>query len=209
MPTKQAVSARRKGIMRLASRYDREPAHSRQVARLALLIFDQTAQLHKLDGAARELLEYACLLHDIGWAAGETKHKRFSYEIIKAADLDAFSEAQKEIIASVARYHGVKPPREHHPWNQVLSPEDKRRVRYLSAIIRIADALDRNHLALIEDVKCSVAGGEMTLELKSSYHPQGEIWALRRKKDYFERLFKTRVEVKHSAVPPPYEPPTA
>ena len=181
--------------MRLAKQYDHEPAHSQQVSRLALRIFDETEPLHQLDEGARELLEYACLLHDIGWCEGRAKHKRRSYEMIQAARLDGFSEEEREIVASVARYHGKKPPREGHPWNQKLSLEDKRKVRFLSAIIRVADALDRSHTAAVEDIECTLKNGEIGLKLKTSSHPHAEIWALRRKKDYFEEIFRAKLEL--------------
>jgi len=165
------------------------------VARLALRIFDQTAPLHQLDQGARELLEYACLLHDIGWCEGRAKHKRRSYEMIQSAPLDGFSVEAREIVASVARYHGTKPPREAHPWNQKLSPADKRKVRFLSAIIRIADALDRSHTAAIEDIECTLKDGEIGMKLTTSSPPHAEVWALRRKKDYFEEIFRSKLEL--------------
>jgi len=187
--------SRKESILRLAKRFDSEPGHSQQVTRLALRLFDQTAALHQLDSDSRELLEYACLLHDIGWSGGETKHKRQSYEMIKAARLDGFSNAEREIIASVARYHGRKPPRENHPWKTVLSPQDKRRVRYLSAIIRVADSLDRTHTDAVEDIECSIKNERILLKLKTAYHPDAELWALHRKKMYFEELFQMKLEV--------------
>jgi len=147
--------SREESVVRLAQRYDPDPAHSQQVRRLALKIFDGTALLHQLDDGARELLEYACILHDIGWSGGESKHKRRSYKMVKSGTLYGFSDAEREVIASVARYHGVKPPGKKHQWNKVLSSEDKKKVRYLSAIIRIADALDTSHKTMVEDFACS------------------------------------------------------
>ncbi|NQT81484.1 HD domain-containing protein [bacterium] len=195
MPERKDENPRKISIVRLAERYDREPAHSRQVVHLALRIFDEIATLHQLDCGARELLEYACLLHDIGYSGGDAKHKRRSYEMIQLAPLDGFSEAEREIVASVARYHGTKPPRAHHSWNQKLSAEEKRTVRYLSAIIRVADALDRSHTAAVSDLKCSIRGGEIVLKLKTTSLPHAEIWALRRKKEYFEKLFRSKLKV--------------
>ncbi len=195
LPETKAESGRRESVLRLAERFDHDPAHSQQVTRLALRLFDGTAPLHRLDHDSRELLEYACLLHDIGWSGGETKHKRRSYEMIQSAALDGFSEAEREIVASVARYHGAKPPRDAHPWNQKLSPEEKRNVRYLSAIIRIADALDRSHKAAIEDLECALSKGTIVVRLKCSHRPDAEIWALRRKKGYFEETFRSKLRV--------------
>jgi len=195
VPQPESKSSQRQSVLRLAERYDQDPPHSRQVTRLALRIFDQTTPLHHLHHDARELLEYAALLHDIGWSGGETKHKRRSYEMIQSAPLDGFSEDEREIIASVARYHGAKPPREHHPWNEKLSPKDRKTVCYLSAIIRIADALDRSHTAAVENVECSLKDDRIILKLDVSHHPHAEIWAVRHKKGYFEQTFGSKLEV--------------
>ncbi len=192
----KSEQSRRESVLHLRRRYDEDPDHSRQVARLALRLFDQTSRLHQLDLRSRELLEYACLLHDIGWAGGETKHKRRSYEMIRLASLEGFSEAEREIIASVARYHGTKPPREHHVWNHILPPGGKKEIGYLSAIIRIADALDRSHSGAVEDVECTFGEDEIILKLRVSHKPHAELWALGRKKGYFEEVLGVKVVVR-------------
>jgi exopolyphosphatase/guanosine-5'-triphosphate,3'-diphosphate pyrophosphatase len=192
----KSEQSRRESVLQLRRHYDEDPDHSRRVARLALRLFDQTSRLHQLDLRSRELLEYACLLHDIGWAGGEMKHKRRSYEMIRSASLEGFSEAEREIMASVARYHGAKPPREHHVWNHTLSPGGKKEIRYLSAIIRIADALDRSHSGAVEDVECTVGEDEIILKLKVLHQPHAELWALARKKGYFEEVLGVKMVVR-------------
>lgn len=194
--SEQAVSlSRKESVLRLARQYDPDPPHSGQVTRLALRIFDQTEPLHHLGNDARELLEYACLLHDIGWSAGETKHKRRSYETIKSATLGGFSDAEREIIASVARYHGRKPPKKGHAWKKTLSNKDKEKVRYLSAIIRVADALDRTHKGVVEDLTCFTDNDRIVLQLKSRSPADEELQSLAGKKKYFEKIFGRTVEM--------------
>ncbi len=195
MSEREGRCSRKESVLRLAGRCDPEPGHSRQVARLALRIFDETGALHRLDSDSRELLECACLLHDIGWSGGEAKHKRRSYEMIKSASLDGFSDAEREIIASVARYHGAKPPSESHPWSQNLSPQDKKKVRYLSAIIRVADALDRTHSDAVKNLECSLQKRNVTFKIEASRYPVAEMWALSRKKGYFEETFRIKLRI--------------
>jgi exopolyphosphatase/guanosine-5'-triphosphate,3'-diphosphate pyrophosphatase len=186
--------SRRDSVLQVAKRFDPEPAHSQRVCHLALRLFDETAELHQLDSDSRELLEYACVLHDIGWSGSQTKHKRRSYDMIKSASLDGFSDAEKEIIASVARYHGVKPPKKKHTWNEVLSPRDKKKVRYLSAIIQVADALDRTHTDAVQDINCSIKKKKIVLSLATSHPPDEELLALSRKKKYFEEIFERKLK---------------
>ena len=59
-----AAEVRRRSVEALAG----ETAHGKQVARLALALFDATAVDLELPARTRELLEYAALLHDIGHA---------------------------------------------------------------------------------------------------------------------------------------------
>ncbi|HEX7485791.1 MAG TPA: Ppx/GppA phosphatase family protein, partial [Vicinamibacterales bacterium] len=57
---------RRRSVVELGERCRWYPEHSEHVARLALSLFDQTRGIHQLGDRAREWLEYAALLHDIG-----------------------------------------------------------------------------------------------------------------------------------------------
>jgi exopolyphosphatase/guanosine-5'-triphosphate,3'-diphosphate pyrophosphatase len=114
--------------------------------------------------------------------------------MIKSARLNGFSDAEREIIASVARYHGRKPPKKGHAWNKILSKKDKEKVRYLSAIIRVADALDRTHRAVVEDLRCLIDNDRIVLQLKSRSPADEELQSLARKKGYFEKLFGRTVE---------------
>ena len=61
-------------------------------------------------------------------------------------------------------------------------------MRYLAAILRIADALDRTHARLVRAVRCSVAGRTVEIRIDADGDPELEIWAARRKGDLFEEL---------------------
>ncbi len=63
-------------VMSLCLRSRWPEAHSRQVAQLALELFDSTVALHGLDAEDRELLELGALLHDIGEHVSRDGHAR-------------------------------------------------------------------------------------------------------------------------------------
>ena len=77
-------------MIELAERCAWEADHSRQVAALALTMFDFTKRIHGLGDREREWLEYAGLLHDIGNHISYEKHHRHSYYLIKNGDLRGF-----------------------------------------------------------------------------------------------------------------------
>ncbi|MBI3759163.1 MAG: Ppx/GppA family phosphatase, partial [Deltaproteobacteria bacterium] len=74
---------RRNSVLRLARKCGQENPHPRQIVKLALQIFDQTATVHGMNNAAREMLEYAAWLHDAGRAIGFERHEQLSYYIIR------------------------------------------------------------------------------------------------------------------------------
>lgn len=75
-------------VLELAYRYNPEDVtHMEQDAYLATTIFRLTRELHELPQEYEELLEYAALLHDIGYFYGYDQHHRHAYELIVAADI--------------------------------------------------------------------------------------------------------------------------
>src|SRR5258708_39845934 len=100
---------------------------------------------HKLERGDRKLLEFAAILHDIGYFVSGAGHHRHAMMMILTEPLLPFSRDEVKIIANVARYHRKALPTQEHTVFGTLSDIDRRRVAYLAALLRIADALDRSH----------------------------------------------------------------
>ncbi len=179
---------RRRSVMELARRCQFREDHGAQVARLALSIFHQTRRLHKLADADAELLEYAALLHDIGFYISPHRHHRHTEYLIKSHAMTGFSRSEVEIIALTARHHRKAPPRRGRGIMKPMSKPEARRVRYLAAILRVADALDRTHARLVRAVRCSVSPQTIEVRVNADGDPELELWAARRKGDLFEKL---------------------
>jgi len=179
---------RRRSVMELARRCQFREEHGTHVARLALSLFHQTRRLHKLPEADAELLEYAALLHDIGFYISPHRHHRHTEYLIKSHAMTGFSKSEVQIIALTARYHRKAEPRYGRGPMKSLSKNDTRRVRYLAGILRVADALDRTHARLVRAVRCSVAPRTVEIRVDADGDPELELWAARRKGDLFEDL---------------------
>jgi exopolyphosphatase / guanosine-5'-triphosphate,3'-diphosphate pyrophosphatase len=179
---------RRRSVMELARRCQFREDHGSHVARLALSIFNQTRRLHRLAEADAELLEYAALLHDIGFYISPHRHHRHSAYLIKSHAMTGFSRSEVEIIALTARHHRKSEPRRGHGVMQSLSKTDCHRVRVLAAILRIADALDRTHARLVRAVRCTISSRTVDIRVDADGDPELELWAARRKGDLFEAL---------------------
>ncbi len=136
----------------LGRRFGYEHEHAETVLELARQLFDQTRALHGLDAHARVLLEAAALLHDIGVAVNNDGHHKHSQYLIEASDLVGLGDHEKRLIALIARYHRrAAPSREHEEFAR-MRRKDRSMVERLAALLRLADALDRQHAGLIRAV---------------------------------------------------------
>ena len=181
---------RRRSVVRLARRCQVDQAHAEHVARLALDLFRGTRPLHNLPNADGELLEFAALLHDVGFHIAASKHHKHTAYLVENADLQGFTVEEVQLLAQTARYHRKATPKESHEGFGKLTERNRQRVRVLAGILRVADGLDRGYAQLIRGVRCVV--GDRTVEIVLSpatdltVEPELEIYSARRKRDLFE-----------------------
>jgi len=171
-----------------------ERAHAEQVRSLATLIFDNTRGLHRLDPKDRELLEMAAMVHDVGLGEGAEGHQRRALDIVMKAELP-LEEVERRMLACIARYHGLRSPRHDDRVLKGLTRSEQKRVCKLSAMLALADGLDRGHGSLVGNmeiavgrraVKVAITGrGDLSLEKE---------WG-GRKAGQFARVFGRRVTV--------------
>ena len=136
------------------------------------------------------MLLAAAVLHDIGAFVGYKKHHKHSLYLIANSEVPELTQRETDIVANLARYHRKGVPAEHHEAFTALSGEDQDRVVKLASILRIADALDREHLQAVRGVTAKVTrGGRLKLELDADGDLLLERWALRRKADLFASTF--------------------
>jgi exopolyphosphatase/guanosine-5'-triphosphate,3'-diphosphate pyrophosphatase len=189
-----ATEARRRSVMMLAKRFCGANEHGKQVARLALKLFDETALVLGLPANARELLEYAALLHDVGHAIDHDRHNRHSYYLIKNAELLGFAPTEIEVIAQAARGHRKQAPSLDSTELQALNVGKRRVVRGIAAILRVADALDRSHFGVVRNIDVRYSPGRMIVEISSDRDKADlELWTGERRTDLLSKLLDRRV----------------
>jgi exopolyphosphatase/guanosine-5'-triphosphate,3'-diphosphate pyrophosphatase len=171
---------RRRSVIELAQRCNYAAEHAQQVARLALALFDETRPEHGLDERAREWLDLAALLHDIGAHISYERHHRHSYYLVKNGDLRGFEPDEIEVLALVARYHRRGAPRKAHDTFADLPRLDRKAVRWLSAMLRTAESLDRSRAQLVERVTVRKQGRQWVLRVAGRGDIELEIWAAQR-----------------------------
>jgi len=180
--------------MILAKRFCGANQDGKQVARLALKLFDETALVLGLPANARELLEYGALLHDVGHAIDHDRHNRHSYYLIKNAELLGFAPVEIEIIAQAARGHRKQAPSLDSVELQALNAGKRRVVRGIAAILRVADALDRSHFGVVRAIDVSYSPGRMIIEIASERDQADlELWTGERRTDLLSKLLDRRI----------------
>jgi len=171
---------RRRSVIELAERCNYLPDHARQVARLATMLFDQTRKVHGLSDREREWLEYAALMHDLGIHISYERHHRHSYYLIKNGDLRGFDPAEVEVMALVARYHRRAEPKKSHDEYGALEAPLRRTVRFLAALLRVAEGLDRSHSQPLKRLRLRDRGDDYLIALRSRGDAELELWAAAR-----------------------------
>jgi exopolyphosphatase / guanosine-5'-triphosphate,3'-diphosphate pyrophosphatase len=184
--------------------------HCEHVANLAGQIFDGIQKRFGLPDSARDILQAAALLHDIGYLISHSKHHKHTYHLIMHGDLPTFSPHEVELIANVARYHRRAFPRRSHPNLARIPREERRLIGRLSGILRIADGLDRTHSGSVTAVRSRILRDRTRLYIEASAAPEVECADAERKSDLFKKAFDTELDLvwrrqqkRGRVVPPP------
>ena len=187
---------RLRSVLGLLARFEGDGPHPRQVAHLALQLFDGFRDAHRLGDAERDLLQFSALLHDVGSVVGYDGHAEHSAYIIRNGSLRGLHADDVRLVALIARYHGKpRPRRSRDPEYAALAKPARRTVKWLSAILRVAEGLDRSHYQLVKDVSVHRRGERFALLVTTARDAQLEIWAARRRADALESLLDAEVRI--------------
>ena len=196
---------RHRSVTKLAKKYR---ADGDRVADLATALFDQTHGLiHSWSPLEREYLWVAAMLHNSGHYISHSAHHKHSYYLIRNGGLLGFTEAEVEIIANIARYHRkTYPKKRHENYSNLPGKHERRMVDQLSALLRLAVALDRGRSGTISNVSSEYDEKERTFTiLLTPVRPDNncelELWNIDYKKGWFEAVFGLQVKAR-LAVPP-------
>lgn len=173
----------------LAIRYQLLGKHEINVERYSLKIFDKMKKIHGLGYKARLYLQIAAILHDIGKFINLKYHYENSYNIIRNSDIFGLNSTETEIVASIARYHStITPTMEHYSYNR-LKASQRVLIGKLTAILRIADALDRGHEQKFEDIDIKINQSQLIISFTTYKDTVMEEWSFERKSEFFEDVY--------------------
>lgn len=186
---KQALAS----VLNLGRRYRFDEAHARQVADSSLALFDSLAELHGMGARERGLLEAAALLHDVGSFVRSSGHHRHSEYIVNNSEIFGLRKDDIAVLACLVRYHRKAGPDPGHPSYASLPRAERAAVLKLSALLRIADALDRGHTQGVRVVGTELREDSMVLKTEGQLDLSLERLSLAEKADLFEEAFGLKV----------------
>jgi exopolyphosphatase/guanosine-5'-triphosphate,3'-diphosphate pyrophosphatase len=184
-----------RGAFALLQKYQADAKHAHRVAYLAQQLFDDLQPLHLLGGEQRRLLTAAALLHDIGYFVSHTGHHKHSAYLIQNSDLTGFTTHEAALIAGIARYHRSSMPKPKHPYFAALTEEDRGVVRKMAALLRVANALDRDYAGGVRGVRCEVGEAAVRLVLTPAGEAEASGWRAAERGDLFAEVYGRPMEI--------------
>lgn len=176
-----------------ARRYRGLPERQRELEEICVKIFDATKKYHGLGSRERLLLRIAATLHDCGKYISMTNVGGCSYDIIMATEIIGLSHIEREIIANVVKFN-------HESfvyYRAQQSATDLDRNSYLiiaklTAILRLANGLDRSHQQKFHDIRVSVRDDQLRIAVPGDVDLTMEKGLFVHRADFFEEVYGIR-----------------
>lgn len=170
----------------MAKRYRCNTSHGLCIENYVAAVFDAMKRYHGMGPRERLLLRIATVIHDCGKFVSLKEPSPCGYDIVMSTEIIGLSHEERQVIASVVRYNI-----EHFDYrkNDLV-------VAKLTAILRLANAMDRSHNQKMADCKISVKDNELVIVTYYEGDLSLEIMEINRKADFFEEIFGIRPVVK-------------
>ena len=185
----------------LGHKYAFDERHARAVADLSVLLFRTLQQDFHLDSRQELLLKVAALLHEIGGFISNRSHHKHSMYLIQNSSLFGLSREDMALAAFIARYHRRALPSPNHPEYAALDRDRRITVSKSAAILRVADALDRNHLQQVVEPGLRLTKDELIITVNGAEDLTLERLALKEKGTLFEDVYGLKVILREGRAP--------
>jgi len=185
----------------LGEKYHFDAAHGHAVTHLATRLFDDLRAEHGLSERDRLLLMVAALLHDIGIHVNRNAHHKHTQYLIAASDIFGLTSDDQAIVANVARYHRRALPSKSHLAYAQLDREARVRVSKMAALLRVANALDAEHMQKVWDVKVLRQADEWILMVEGTGDLTMERLMVQARADLFGEVFGWRLAFREGGAP--------
>ncbi len=181
----------------ISKRYMGSKKRSETLEKIALTIFDSMKKIHGLSKRERLLLQLATLLHDCGKYISMVNLGECSYHIIMSTEIIGLSHREREIVANVVQYNHL-PFEYFDSWGSrtTLDADAYLIISKLSAILKVANGLDRSHKQKFKNVKTVLKDRELIIQIDTAEDITLEKGLFTQRADFFEEVFNIRPIIK-------------
>ncbi len=181
------------GAFSLLRKYQGDEEHAEYVKNASLRIYDSMQDELGLDSRDRSLLEVSAILHDVGMFIKPEDHNLHGKYIILNSELFGLNRDERSLVAMIVAYHKGTRKLQDDPEFRLLPRSSRMCVLKLTAILRLADALDRTHKQKLFNFTISFARDSITLRTQGHHNLSLEKLALAQKGVMFENVFGYRI----------------
>jgi exopolyphosphatase/guanosine-5'-triphosphate,3'-diphosphate pyrophosphatase len=187
------------GARQFARRLNYNAEHAEQIAKISLSVFDQLRPMHAMSPDMRLVLEIGALLHDVGHFINRKAHNRHGEYLIRNGEIPGLKGWRCEMVAALVRYHNTKSePQLTHPSYAALDNEQRRQVRVLASLLRIAEKLESEHAQRIQGVNVNIVDGRAVFLVRGAEGTRLDLAGLHRKSELFEKEFHLKAEFRRA-----------
>lgn len=179
----------------IAKRYESNTIHCDNVEYTALSIFDKIRKLHGLGKRERLLLQIAIILHNCGGYINMNDVPENSYKIIMATEIIGISHQEREMVANLVRYNLDNFP-SYSEISEHINRENYLIIVKLTAIFRIANALDCSHKQKFSNIMISLKDTLLTITADTLEDITLERGLFDKKANFFEEVYGIRPTIK-------------
>ncbi|MGL5259084.1 MAG: exopolyphosphatase [Lachnospiraceae bacterium] len=181
----------------ISKRYMGSRKRGETLENISLAIFDSMKKKHGLGSREKLLLRIATLLHDCGKYISITNLGECSYQIIMSTEIIGISHLEREIVANTVMYnHSKFGYYDEIRYRNALDQYSYMTIAKLTAILKVANGLDRSHKQKFKDIKAELKGDNLELVVISSEDITLEKGLFNERADFFEEVFSVRPIIK-------------
>lgn len=177
----------------ISKRYRGSRRRSETLEHIALTIFDSMKKVHGLGKREKLLLQLSTILHDCGKFVSMSNLAECSYSIIMATEIIGLSHAEREIVANVVKYNHLDfAYYEEMSRYSMIDRESYLKIAKLTAILRIANGLDRSHKQKFRNVKASLKENQLVITVDTNEDITLEKGLFGARAAFFEEVYSVR-----------------
>lgn len=185
----------------LSKRFNGSRKRSETLETIALNIFDATKKVHGMGDRERLMLRISTLLHDCGKYISMANLGECSFNIIMYSEIIGLSHLEREIVANVVKYN-----HQDYTYQDVLEHTtdlDKNSclaIAKLTAILRLANGLDRSHKQKFKDVKITLKNDELLFTVDTDVDITLEKGLFYNRAGFFEEVFSVSPVIRQKTI---------